>query len=312
VGGRKRTLCLKHKKLPIFGPQSKKDNMKKLTLIVALCVSGLMFTSCGGSKEGDKNPGDTLMKDTVAVKKDSAAELKEFKFFTVLASIPSPAHEVIEIKNSGMKYNSALLNPKENESKYSDNDKVCFNYGIYSTDLAYCASYKDNADMMKYFMVNRKMAEKAGALSVFEEVIKADHFEEHIHNSDSLELILDKVFVATEKFCQNQHKLDVAVKVLLGSWVESNYIVLSNLKGIDKNDKNKKLYDKVWENFLHLRNFIDLLKEYENHPELTDLSKQLAYYADLYKDVHGAEDLTKERVQKLYEAISSIRSKMIE
>ena len=282
--------------------------MKKFILFpIGLFSAMFLLFSCGGTKEADETTKDS---SAVAVK-DTAAELKEFKFFMILANVPSPAHEVVEIQKAGMKYDPSLLNPKENESKYSENAKVCLNYGVFSSDLAYCASFKDNQDLMSYFLVNRKMAEKAGALSVFEEIMKQENFENRIKNVDSLEQILDKVYMATEKFCEDQHKLDIAVKILIGSWVEGQYLNLSQIKGQAQNPKNKKLFEKVWENYLHLRNINDLLKEYDNHPELNEVKAQLAAYAELYKDAHGAEDMTKERVTKLYEAMSVIRGKIV-
>jgi hypothetical protein len=252
------------------------------------------------------------MKDTVA-KKDSAAEaaaVKEFKFFMVLANIPSPAHEVLEVKNAGMKYNAKLPNPVENESKYNETFKAAINYGIYSTDLAYVASFKDNGDLIKYLAVTRKTAEKAGALSKFEEIMKQEHFEDHIHNSDSLEMILDKAHLAIEKFCEESHKLDIAAKYMLGSWIETQYLTLSQIKGVSPNAKNKILFEKVWQNWLHLRNLLDLLKEY-NSPELVDLGNQLQGYGENYKDTHGADDFNKEKISKMADEITFIRNKLV-
>ncbi|MFN5460197.1 MAG: hypothetical protein ACK5AY_09840 [Bacteroidota bacterium] len=280
--------------------------MKKLLPIIFVFSSVLIFSSCGSNKESEEST-----KDTVALVKDTAAEIREFKFFMILANIPSPAREVIEIQKASMKYDATLLNPKENESKYSEKTKVCLNYGIYATDLAYIASFKDNQDLMSYFLVNRKMAEKAGALSVFEEIMKKENFESNIKNTDSLEKMLDDVFMATEKFCEDQHKLDIAVKILIGSWVEGQYLNLSMIKSQAQNPKNKKLFEKVWENFLHLRNINDLLKEYEGHPELDELKTQLVAYAELYKDAHGTEDINKERIARLYEAMALIRANVV-
>ena len=280
--------------------------MKHLFSLFIIFAFSAIFFSCGRSKENEESN-----KDTVAAVKDTTAELKEFKFFMVLANIPSPAHEVVEIKKAQMKYDGTLLNSKENESKYEEKTKVCLNYGVYTSDLAYVASFNNNQDLMNYFLVNRKMAEKAGALSIFEEIMKQENFESHLKNSDSLEIILDKAYMATEKFCEEQHKLDVAVKILIGSWIEGQYLNLSMLKGQDQNAKNKKLFEKVWENYLHLRNINDLLKEYGDHPELDGLKTQLAGYADLYKDAHGIEDMTKDRIAKLYDSMASIRSNLV-
>lgn len=267
--------------------------------------------SCGGGKEEEKTTDTLSVKEDTSQKKSEQEELKEFKFFSVIGAIPSPAHEIVEINKAGIKYNATLPNPAENESKYADLYKACLNYGVYSCDLAYCASFKENADLMKYFLVNRKMAEKAGALSIFEEITKQYGFESNTKNADSLEAILDKVYFATEKFCQDQHKLDVAVKILLGSWIESQYLTLSSLTSVAKPEKANMLRTKVWENYLHLRNILDLLKEYENHPELNALNDELTKYATLYQDAHGPEDFSKEKISGMHTAISSIRSNVV-
>ena len=285
--------------------------MKSINKYFFLAGSVVLFMSCGGGKEEEKTTDTLSVKEDSSKKKSEQEELKEFKFFSVIGAIPSPAHEIVEINKAGIKYNATLPNPAENESKYADLYKACLNYGVYSCDLAYCASFKENADLMKYFLVNRKMAEKAGALSIFEEITKQYGFESNTKNADSLEAILDKVYFATEKFCQDQHKLDVAVKILLGSWIESQYLTLSSLTSVAKPEKANMLRTKVWENYLHLRNILDLLKEYENHPELNALNDELTKYATLYQDAHGPEDFSKEKISGMHTAISSIRSNVV-
>jgi hypothetical protein len=285
--------------------------MKTLFNCCAVLAVSIFLFNCGGSADSEKPTNDSTpkAKDSLAVS-DSTQELKEFKFFKAIGDIPSPAHEIVIINKAGIKYNAGLPNPVENESKYADLYKACLNYGIYSCDLAYCASFKENADVMKYYLTSRKMAEKAGALSIFDEITKQYRFENNTKNSDSLEMILDKVYYAIEGFCQDQHKLDVAVKILLGSWIESQYLTLSHAAAEAKPAKTKQLQEKLWENYLHLRNILDLLKEYENHDELNNLNTSLVAYSELYKDAHGADDFSKDRTAKMLTALTQIRSQI--
>ena len=287
--------------------------MKKFlnSAFVVLLLAGV--TNCGGSAESEKESADSLKNNQISTNEsDSLIELKEFKFFKTIGDIPSPAHEIVAINKAGIKYNAAFPNSIDNETKYADLFKSCLNYGVYSCDLAYCASFKENSDLMKYYLTTRKMAEKAGAISVFDEITKQYSFEGNTKNPDSLEKILDNVYFAIEGFCQDQHKLDVAVKMLLGSWIESQYLTLSHLATEAKQEKQKQLQVKLWENFLHLRNILDLLKEYENHPEMNQMNASLVAYAELYKDAHGAEDFTKDRVDKMLAALTKIRSEIIQ
>lgn len=287
--------------------------MKNLLNTAVIALIFFFLNSCGGASESETSVTDTLKQsEKNAQQSDTSAEIKEFKFFKAIGDIPSPAHEIVAINNAGIKYNSALPNSIDKESKYADLYTSCLNYGIYSCDLAYCASFKENSDVMKYYVTTRKMAEKVGALSVFDEITQQYRFDSNKKNSDSLENILDKVYYAIEGFCQDQHKLDVAVKMLLGSWIESQYLTLSHLNAETKQEKQKQLQVKLWENFLHLRNILDLLKEYENHPELNQLNTSLVAYADLYKDTHGAEDFSKDRTAKMLALLTKIRSEIIQ
>lgn len=287
--------------------------MKKTILISFLGILTSVFTSCGSGNKPEENieVKDTLsVSDTVSTPSLDAE--KEFKFFTVLANIPSPAHEIIAVQKSGFNYDESLCLSVENESKYNTVLKTALNYGVYSTDLSYAASFASNSDIMKRFAVTRKMADKAGVLSVFEEVIKNGHFEENLKNSDSLEAVLDNVYHSIERFCQTDHHLDVAAKVMIGSWVESQYLSLSHLKNQKLNKKNELLFNKIWEAKVHLANINDLLKEYDNNAELKEIAGKLENYFKNYDGVSGTKDFSAEKLNKMLEEITAIRNYITE
>ncbi len=281
----------------------------KSTKIIFSTIAIFTLCSCG---DGNKVAEETLVTDTTSVKVDSAAakldEEKEFKFYTVIANIPSPAHEVTAIKDAGFKYNSAFCHSLENESKYSTTLKTALNYGIYSSDLAYTATFANQSDIMKRFVTTRKIAEKAGVVGVFDEIVKNGHFEENLKNSDSLNTILDQVYISIEKFCQTDHHLDIATKITVGSMIESHYLALAHLKDQKLSKKNEVLYKSVWEGKLHLSNIVDLLKEYDANKELTQLQESLSTYLTNYDKVTGTADLSTEKINKMFADISAIRS----
>ena len=282
--------------------------MKKL----AFFFTALIFlNSCTGDEV--KNNEEVVSNDSVSV--DSASlkkidEEKEFKFFMIIANIPSPSHEIIELGKQSLTFKKEIPNGIDNVSKYTDPYKTAINYGVYIADFSYAAAFKNNKEVFSYFKACREMAEKATVLKTFEEVVKSDFLQKNAANPDSLEKILDVLYINTEKFLETDHHLDIAVKILLGSWIETQYIFLSNLKDIELNEKSKILFTKLWENKTHLNHINELLKEYSGHEELNSLAGSLNNYEKNYEGVSAEKDFSKEKIKKMFEELSSIRNEI--
>ena len=283
--------------------------MKKLALFLIVV---LYFSSCSNQevKETELSEKlDSIAPDSSEMKKMD--EEKEFKFFMIIANIPSPSHEVVELGKQNQSFKKEVPNNTKNVDNYTDSYKTAINYGVYIADFAYVSAFKNNKEIFNYFAACRKMAEKATVLKTFEEVVKSDFIKYNASNPDALEKILDTLYVNTEKFLETDHHLDIAVKILLGSWVETQYVFLSHLKEVNNNDKNKALFTKLWENKNHLNHINELLTEYSGHEELNSLAGSLSSYQKNYEGISAEKDFTKEKILKMYEDLSTIRSEMI-
>ncbi len=100
------------------------------------------------------------------------------------------------------------------------------------SDLAYTASFGNTQDILNQFGAAKVLAEGSSALVAFEKVVAVAHFDEHLKEVDSLELIIDKIYTATDEYLSNDHHLDIASKILVGSlkeWIEmpktTNYLI---------------------------------------------------------------------------------------
>ena len=271
--------------------------------------------SCGSSNEKPtENVADsTVVKDTLAAT-NPIDEEKEFKFLQIIANIPAPSKEVLEIAKSGFKYNSKLVNNAANAEKYETTFKKAINYGVCLSDLAYTASFGNTQDVLIQFSAAKILAEGASALATFEKVVTQAHFEDQLKNMnvDTVERIIDNIYTATDEYLTNDHHLDIASKILVGSWIENQYLALNTINGVKMSPSNEKLFDQLWSQKLHLANINKLMAEYADNEEMNKVAQKLtefekAYYTDL-SDVKG---LTKEKITGMQKAISVIRSEIV-
>ena len=285
--------------------------MVKSLNIIALAFSTLIF-SCKENSETKK----TEVKDTLATTADSTSNSvndkeKEFKFLQLVASLPSPAFHVLEFKSCGVKQNETLCNLTSNSEKYNSPFKQSTNYGVYLADLAYLAAYKNEKGVKAYLEASGKMAGATGVKGKFDDVINNRHFIDHINNPDSIEVIIENIYKATDDFLVSDKHLDLATEVFIGSWIENSYITLAILKGQKQNEKNKALFNKVFEQKLHIANILTLLKEFENHPELASFYKQYEELSQLFQQISTIENVDETFISKLNEKIKPMRESII-
>jgi hypothetical protein len=279
--------------------------MKYIFSIAALF---LMF-SCGNNETEvvENSSIDSVKVDSTSVKID---EEKEFKLHLLIANIPSTSHEIIAIKNAGYTYKPSLLIDKSKAGSYTNDFKKGLNYGMFSADLAYAASFPNNKDIIPYFLATRKAAESANALKIFDDITKSANFESLQGNSDSMEAVLERAYLETEHFFETDHHMDIAAKILLGAWVEGQYLLLNTLH-IQKSSKAEDLKTKVWESKLQLMNLNELLTEYQSDAEMTSFATSLKEYYKNYDGASGAKSFNDELLKKMMDELTTIRTKML-
>jgi hypothetical protein len=103
--------------------------------------------------------------------------------------------------------------------------------------------------------------------------------------------------------------MDIATRVLVGAWVEGQYLLLSSIDG-QKSKKDLDLKTKVWEAKIHLNNINELLKEYPEDQDLVPVATMLADYMKDYEGVSAADQFTKEKISKMLADIKTIRAKL--
>src|SRR5260221_14777179 len=108
--------------------------------ILAVGMIAAMLTACGSGKK----PGGRAFLNSLDSAKSQGPSIDEEVINSILQPIPSPLEISVLLKQSGTKYNSAILNSSDNLPQYNRHYKKALNLGIYGTDLGYTNIYQQN------------------------------------------------------------------------------------------------------------------------------------------------------------------------
>jgi len=163
------------------------------------------------------------------------------------------------VKESGLRYNKELLNPINNQPKYTTNFKQAVNLGIYGADLAYLNIYEQNQEMRTYLPCIKKLAAELGINSSFEDQL-IKRVSENVSNQDSIIFIVTDMFRRADSYLLNNERNDIALLVLAGGWLESLYLLTQSNQAT-----NEKIISRIAEQKNTLTNLIELLRPYYKH-----------------------------------------------
>ena len=124
-------------------------------LAIPFFVLSLALVSCGGNSEDQKSQESLDGLDSIAAN-DTVAIIEEDNEVTY--NLPSALQIAYVFKKSGASFIPTLLNNKGNYSKYNtSNYKRAINFGIYSSDLAYCLFNKKYQESKEYLKSCKEM-----------------------------------------------------------------------------------------------------------------------------------------------------------
>lgn len=276
--------------------------------LFCIAVLSLVFYACGN--ETKQEAATATPEIVVDSSKSELNEYTDFKFHLVIANIPSPFETVNQLSKSGIECNKELLNKPENEAIYLTSTKKAMNYGVYGVDLVYLANCKEFSQISKYLKTAHNLSASLDALESFDR-IAGSRLEENWGNKEVVTKVVDEVYAATDEYLRNNDRELAATQILTGGWVESQYITLNVLIGQEQNAKNQFLFEKTYEQKLHLQNLTNLLKDYENESDFKPIILKLAGLNEEFKNIHSVEEITSQKIKELVEKITAIRDLIV-
>jgi hypothetical protein len=277
-------------------------------IFIATLVSGLAI-SCGpgsGDAQSGAEQGDT----TIAEETSTVDELRHFMFHKTIANIPYPASDVYStVKGAEQAFDTGLLNSTDKFPNYVTSHAKALAFGVYSVDLVYLAIYDRQSELKRYFAVSRKLAGDLDLQDTFDKAVSSNVMD-NAENTDSVLAVINSMYGDIDGYLRTNERVDAATSMLIGSWVESQHIVLSTIAaigdGADGNFEADYGYQ-VFQQKLTLFNLLNMLEEMSGNEDYAEIIKGLKAVNAVYADIHSSDDV-KERIPALLESIRAVRA----
>ncbi len=283
--------------------------MNKIT-ILGFGLFTFVFASCGDSASHESEHGmDTthvVVKDTTKV---TVADTTKFKFDFALANIPSPAVSMQEMGTWNVPYDNAILNDVKNSSKYATEFQKGINIGVYNIDMCYAMAHEKGEDVLKYMKNVITLSDALGLKGAVNGMI-GKRAESNLGNKDSLFKILDEIFVKSDDYLRTNDRVFTAATVFTGGWLENLHITCQT--GMNATDAavKAKVSNLLWEQRFHLGNIINMLGDYKDKKEGTQLVADLKPIHEEISAVKQSKDMDEAKFKSICTKITNLRNKL--
>lgn len=230
-----------------------------LFLIAGFCM--LLANSCSSCHR--QQSADEITIDIADLAIDSShINMAQQVFY----ALPTPIEVSLLIKNSGITYQSTLLNDPSNASQYLTNSKMALNFGVYITDLTYAGLFEQAQTMLQYKQAIMKLTDGLGMQAAIDQNIMRQ-LESSINNREEMLRIISDAYASCTAYLSEDDRYFLTVAILAGGWIEGMYIATSltneNLASIEDRMKQlvvdqKLTFDLMWEAMSSLEHISDI------------------------------------------------------
>jgi hypothetical protein len=287
--------------------------MKLNYILIAATTAAFALASCGESEEAKKDTSENNEQTVIEVE-----EPEDENVFTFVP--PSPIQIASIFKKAGLEYDATLPNSVENIANYTDKFKQSLNFGVYSSDLAYCVKNEKYDEASKYLKSLKDLSTSIGLETVFASEDLVERFNSNLGNQDSIIDILIFVQENTDDYIAENGKVDLSVVYYSGAWVEGMYFgAVSAKQNPDREDLGALISEQmtIGRSILKGLNGIkddmdaedlassieEILNMFDNFETVTAMGEDAAYL-DIY--------LTQEEISQISEAIISLRTSIVD
>ena len=176
----------------------------------------------------------------------------------------SPVELTYLVSKKEAYYNSSLINPINNITKYLSSDKIALNLGVYGADISYLWMFNQSQQSLSYRTAIIRLTDK---LEIPREYVNIDFLtdDSNPQKFDSLVYIAKVSYLQTDKFLKKSDRDYSASLILLGGWIETLYIATQMY---DK--PGSKLMAKIALQEYSLNSLISLLQISQNNYDMSE------------------------------------------
>ena len=284
--------------------------MKKTLIILSLPAIAFSLNSCGGSEKGEGTGKDTVSE----VQVDTAAtDMGEDEISAVL---PSPVAVAEIFANAGIAYKKDQPNSLDNVSKYSTTSQKSLNFGIYTSDLAFCIVSEKNKEASEYLKAIRTLGKEIGLNQIFDNESLITRFDKNIGNQDSLTDLMIEIKSRIDEYHETNNEVEKTFIYFAGAWIEGMYL------GAINSSKNEKAGKAMSAQFYMLDDIIKgLNKVKESSSDYDGLIKNLEDLKGVYAQMESVKaageeamydvSLNSEEVKALADKVVALRTEIV-
>ncbi|MCB9169143.1 MAG: hypothetical protein H6594_02195 [Flavobacteriales bacterium] len=229
----------------------------------------LLATSCGGGTEehGRSDPADKLV-----ISDSGGADAVS------LYQMPTPNELFSIVREMAGEGQKRMMNPATNADRYASLTGRACNFGVYATDMVYASYFKLNVEVVRYYLTVKKLADELGISAVFTDK-DFTRLEANLSQGDSLEVISNEAYYRAYEKMQDEEMGPTLALVLAGGWIESMHLVMRQIITFDPDDP---LVSRVAEQKVSLEHLLDMMKRYENDPNVGPVRRELVQVRAIY------------------------------
>lgn len=292
--------------------------MRMKSTIYLLTLLSLVLFSCQSEDDSEN-----LISEVNLIDQPVSEEI-----INTFYNVPSPS-EQFEVLSSldGYKKMSSL-NSLDNSEKYTTSYKKALNFGVYTADAAYLASYKSKVDLLRYLGVLDNIGGDIGLGAVLSNEM-SQMFQDKNANIDSLFRIADQLYLRSfDRLIENQKGEDLCF-ILYGAWIETMHLAFESSKGFKKSPKLNKY---IANQKLIAENLLSYLLDFQDNVNVVVHTEELGEVLTIFDNMDCVHEKTKVNAAKnsiaisggtkcslnakvyddLKERITSLRTKIIE
>ncbi len=270
-------------------------NRKIFFLIFLLGITTWFISSCNSGENADT---DDLTGETV-----DSSDIREEILISMLA--PSDM-AVMLIDNPALTFNKEIINPSSNFEKYNTNSKIALNIGIYTADLSYASLFEQEQITYDYLDIVKDMSEEIG-ISQSIEKRHLDMIKNSKLDKDDMLKIINESFMNTDAYLRENNRQKVITMILIGGWVEAQYIAVSLAK--DSPKTNPQLTESILAQKISLELMNKALENVKGDKTLLPLKADID---KIYKAYLLMEDnMTDENFKEFCNLIRQVRNNYI-
>lgn len=193
------------------------------SIIVYLCLVGLIASSCGGESQQSGNedsPSNVI--DTSLIKEGMGEEMYD-RARTMFYSMPSPIELQTMIEKAGGYFRADLLHNPQTSSQYQTTDQQALALGVYGTDMSYATVFNQQQESLLFLAAAQRVSKKMGIHDPFNGNL-IERADANMADKDSMLLIVSELYWELNSQLQEENRNQLGLIVLAAGWLEGIYL----------------------------------------------------------------------------------------